>query len=236
MIIKVMTYNIMHGLDYALLKQGERAVNLERISEIILDNNPDIININEIYSKPMNNIDDEYFDHLKYLKDLVNYPYAYFSKAIENRHGSYGNAIISKYPLDDIKIFDVEDPKNVCSHQLEHRVITSFRYKSINIIGTHFGLVKGEQENALKLLKNIIKDDEQIIFMGDLNMTCDNEIIKDISNILKDSINEGFTFPSINPERKIDYIFYNNIKLKEAKIIERVASDHFPVLAIFEVN
>ena len=61
-------------------------------------------------------------------------------------------------------------------------------------------------------------------------------LIKEISTILIDSSTKFKTkqlsFPSINPVSKIDYIFTSsNIDIISSSIINKVASDHFPIVA-----
>ena len=51
MMIKLMTYNIQHGLDYSSRIIGKRKVNFAAIIETINALNPDILSINEIYGK-----------------------------------------------------------------------------------------------------------------------------------------------------------------------------------------
>ena len=48
--VKVMTYNIQHGLDYLKLLNKERFIDLDKICNIIKDENPDIIGLNEVYN------------------------------------------------------------------------------------------------------------------------------------------------------------------------------------------
>jgi endonuclease/exonuclease/phosphatase family metal-dependent hydrolase len=51
---------------------------------------------------------------------------------------------------------------------------------------------------------------------------------------------EEFTASTLNPRVRIDYIFHrpaNRFRLIEAKVIqEKMASDHFPVLAVLELK
>ena len=51
------------------------------------------------------------------------------------------------------------------------------------------------------------------------------------------SENKGaFTYPSYNPEKKIDYIFYKGLKCEYVKTIEEIASDHYPIIAEFSLE
>ena len=48
--MKIMTFNIQHGLDYKLRLEGIRKVNFEKIVEIINTYKPDIVSFNEVYN------------------------------------------------------------------------------------------------------------------------------------------------------------------------------------------
>ena len=84
------------------------------------------------------------------------------------------------------------------------------------------------------ILENI--RDEKCILMGDFNVTPDNELLFPIKAKMKDT-SLGFcenklSFPSDNPNIKIDYIFVSNdIEVVSADIAEIIASDHRPHIA-----
>ena len=95
------------------------------------------------------------------------------------------------------------------------------------------GLAKSEEKNAMELINSLLdKKDGKIILMGDFNMTKDNSLIIDLGKRLFDTTlimgDNPLTFPSINPNRKIDYIFCRDLKVLNSRVEEIVASDHFP--------
>lgn len=240
--IKILTYNIQHGLDYQLrINDNIRKVDLDKVSKIIKERNPDIVSFNEVYNT-VDNSNDEYFNQIKYLAEKNGYPYYLFSQAIETKNGPYGNAFMSKIPFENYEIIKVKDPIERTEKVFyESRVITKFSFKDFNIFSTHFGLAKSEQENAYKALMNNL-DDKKSIFIGDLNMTPDNEIINKIKNTFIDSteyintLSNNYTFPSINPIKKIDYIFVSkSIKIISSEVINYIYSDHLPIETIIEI-
>lgn len=232
--MKVMTFNIQHGLDYKLRLQGKRIVNFENIVEIINAYKPDIVSFNEVY----NTGDEvEFGEQIKKIANLAKFPYYSFSKAIDARNGEYGNAIISNIPLFNKEIYEIEDPiiKDEDVHY-ESRIISKFEFKDFNLYSTHFGLAKSEQENAYKCLNGLINSDKnKKIILGDFNMNPHCDIIKllkkqfnEVTDYFK---NELATYPSVNPIDKIDYIFVSkNIEIVSSETIQIVASDHFPII------
>ena len=94
--LKVMTYNI-HILNPPS-KPGETDINAT--AKVILDANPDVVFLQEVDKNTgRNNYDG---DQAKELAKLVKMNYAFYSAAPVGR-GLYGVAILSKYPLKNIK-------------------------------------------------------------------------------------------------------------------------------------
>lgn len=235
--IKIMTYNIQHGLDYKKLLNKERIIDLDRICEIIKQENPDILGLNEVYND-VNNI--ETVEQTKYIASKLGYDYYFFGKSITIKNTiGYGNAIVSRYPIIDVILHNIEDPlvKDEDVYYETRSIIEvsiKINDKIINTFVSHFGLAKSEQLNATNKLLSLIKD-KQTIFIGDLNMEETNENIKEISKAL---VNTSYlidgnkeTYPSINPKIKIDYIFTKNVENIDSKIIKEIGSDHFPVVS-----
>lgn len=234
---KIISFNIQSCRDYITREftplTAAKAINTLK---------PDIVGLNEVRGIPYRETTDpSWFDQVNELAKLTDMPYCYFGVAIKLT-GPYGNAILSKYPLKNIKTIAIPDPivKDEDAFY-ESRCIISCEIENFHLLITHVGLAKSEQKNAITLLKNIIQEIKKpIILMGDFNMTPDNYLIKEISTLLNDTANKFkktlLSFPSINPRIKIDYIFISNeIELIEADIPQIVASDHFPYYAKIKI-
>ena len=77
--------------------------------------------------------------------------------------------------------------------------------------------------------------------MGDFNVTPDEHCLNPIRERMKDTASvfteEKLSFPSDNPNRKIDYIFVSkDIEVISADIPPIVASDHRPHIATINLN
>ena len=75
--------------------------------------------------------------------------------------------------------------------------------------------------------------------MGDLNSVPNDSILNPIREKMLDAsagfCYDTYTFSSLDPSKKIDYIFVSSdIKVKEAYVLEKVLSDHFAHIAIIE--
>ena len=234
---KIMSYNIQSCKDYIT-----KEFNPNTVANVIKQYNPDIVGLNEVRGMPIKpTTHPSWFDQIGTLAQLTNMPYFYFGKAI-TLDGPYGNAILSKYPLNNIKTILIPDPLIKDEDAFyESRCIISCECENFHLLITHIGLAKSEQINGINKLFEVIETiDNPIILMGDFNMTPDNKLIKKLSERLIDTSNKFkeplLSFPSINPTIKIDYIFIsNNIELIEADIPQIVASDHFPHYAKIKI-
>lgn len=241
--IKVMTYNIQHGLDYILRKtQQIRKIDLEKIANIIKDNNAEIVGINEIYNTSETNPDR--VDQIKKLSSYTGIKYPIFAKAISsNGLNDYGNAFLSNYEILSFESFNVYSPKeHIYDAYYEDRVLLKVNLKIsdkvLTCFVTHFGLAPDEQELMFnKIMEEIKKVNNPFLLMGDFNMTSDNNIIKEFKKVMNISILEDEpTFSSLEPFERIDYMFFSkDIKIIESHVIKVVQSDHFPVISTIEL-
>lgn len=238
MIYRIMTYNIQHGLDYSSRLMGKRVVNFKGICDVIRMFDPDILSINEIYGKGFKE-SEEYFDQVSLIARECNYPYYYFSKAIDAKNGEYGNAVFSKIPFIDKELIRIPDPVDKKENmKYESRVLTKFDFNDFDLISIHVGLNEDEQESAYHTLMNNISLNKKTVILGDFNMTVDNRIIQNIMKKFKESTisykNEVInTYPSIDSRMKIDYIFLSkDISILRSEVIEAINTDHMPVYCV----
>lgn len=234
--MKIMTYNIQHGIDHLhRLYTKEVVVDLNKISQIIKEEDPDIIGLNEVYDAPVPFLETQ----AKEIGSKIGY-YSYFGKAISIKGGYYGNALLSKYPFENIELIQIPDPEvkdEEVYYESRSMIHAEIRIdnKIYNVFVSHFGLASSEQKNATKTLIENISNLKNVIFMGDLNMEPDNDNIKEIRKYLNTLNLENKSFPSHNPNIRIDYIFASkDIKIVDSNAKNIVFSDHLPIYAIIE--
>jgi endonuclease/exonuclease/phosphatase family metal-dependent hydrolase len=91
---------------------------------------------------------------------------------------------------------------------------------------THLSLGKRARTKQLVELANIAKKIKNgLIILGDFNG--ENIALNELTCA------SGKTFPSWNPQRRLDYIFSNG-KIKKYHILPWKLSDHLPILAEIE--
>ncbi len=232
--MKIMSFNIQHGWDY--LYGG---VKLEIMADAINKCEPDIVGLNEVYDKGTHEL---FQPQAEILSDLTGLKYHYFAKAIDcGENNPYGNAFISRYPIVSAETILVPDPNpRAYNDYYETRSLLKVKLENgVTVLVTHFGLNPDEHENSVKtILENMCE--EKCVLMGDFNSTPDNAILKPVFEKMTDTaqyFSEPFaTFPSHEPERKIDYILVSkDIKVLSANVPNIIASDHRPHIAVVEV-
>lgn len=230
--MKIMSFNTQHCKNYITQK-----IDFEIMADAIKSTDADIVGLNEMRGKGQ---DPEYTAQTERLAKLSGLRELYFAPAIKFKAGPYGNGFISKYPIIRAENIPVPDPINKkYNGYYETRCLLKVKLSNgLTILVIHFGLNPDEQENAVKtVLQNL--ESEKCVLMGDFNVTPDNDLLKPIRERMRDTAEffdeEKFSYPSDNPNRKIDYIFVSkDIEIVTADIPPIVASDHRPHIA--EIN
>ena len=211
--IRLMTFNISYTNPVS---------NFENIKEMILSENPDVIQFQEISPKMLNEI--------KSLKSV--FPY---STNLDKPLDIFDSVILSKHPLINSR---TEDNKAVLT-------TLNLNETKINLVGIHllpggtqehFNLALG-QVDYLKTLINNIK--ENVILIGDLNMTSTS---RRFSKFLRETnlytatsyTKPTSTWPAFLPNFlgiQLEHVlFSDNFKLINKKNANNFGSDHRPLI------
>lgn len=204
--LKVMTYNIAGGRDY----RGELPAKIvipEASGSVIGEYAPDIVGLNEVdFNHPRSGV-----RHIAAEVALASgIPYeARFGRATElgrpGARGSYGNAMLSKYPYvlsEAISVPDPEDKSEDTYYETRgvfRNIILVAEGKEIEVLVTHFGLAKTERAETMKVLTKLINERTRpIIVMGDFNVWDDsvdpaNDRLHEIQG-LYDLLTDTFAF------------------------------------------
>ncbi len=235
--MKIMTFNTQHVADF----YGSGQVDFEKYGEYIRNSGADVVGLNEIRSYGAERAD--YENQTAKLALLSDMPYSFFAKAIDlSGMGPYGNAILSKVPLVEVKTIPIPDPapKRYDGYYETRCILKASLENGLTILISHFGLNLDEQENAVRtVLENL--EAERCILMGDFNVLPDSRILEPIRERMKDTADmfaePQLSFPADAPDRKIDYIFVSHdIEVESAEIPALVLSDHRPYVASLKVD
>lgn len=232
--MKIMTFNIQHGLDYK-----NQIINLKLFSDFIKSTGVDICGLNEVRGEGP---DAEYTDQTAAIGDDLGF-YHYFGEAVKiGGVNPYGNAIVSGYPFKSAETVPIPNPRDDKYHEARCVIKAIFEIdgKDICILVCHMGLTDCELKNAVDTVCNILDEiDLPIVLMGDFNAIPDNEIIRPLLDRLNDTDEKSvslnnFTFASYEPHKKIDYILYRDLKCTKTTTLKEIVSDHFPIISEFE--
>ncbi|AHM57913.1 endonuclease/exonuclease/phosphatase (plasmid) [Peptoclostridium acidaminophilum DSM 3953] len=228
--LRIATYNIKcgHGMDGKLdLKRTARA--LEALGA-------DVICLQEV---DMNRARTLYANQALKFAGLLGMEYSFGAAIKYSGGGAYGNAILSRHPI-------VQQKNHRLPGQGSKRAIQEVQVEvegsRIAIFNTHMEL---DQEQRLQQIEGFIVPlvssyTGPAVLCGDFNEKPQSPGIRCLSRHFKDSLhsNSGkltLTFPADIPKSRIDYIFLNSkCRALDYKIVNSIASDHLPVLALVE--
>ncbi|MFC2065371.1 endonuclease/exonuclease/phosphatase family protein, partial [Chloroflexota bacterium] len=218
--IKVMTYNIQQGNDNA----GEQSFDRQLL--IIQKEAPDILVLQECDSTriSLNNI-----DLVRYFSENLGYYSYYGPKTIS---GSYGTAILSRYPLSQSKTiftFSDQDENGTAYTQI------TVRDKVFNIYNVHPDGSDDAKGAMVDMLLSMTVGQKNVIILGDFNLRADDDAYKKIDAVFTNSWID--TYPTgissdgidMSGRNRIDHIFIS----KELSVVNPVyllppdsATDH----------
>jgi endonuclease/exonuclease/phosphatase family metal-dependent hydrolase len=228
-----MTYNVHHCNPPAI----KGLIDVCAIADVIISNKADIVFLQEIdvkthRAKGMN-------QSLE-LSRLTGLQYSAFYKAIDIMGGEYGVVILSRFPLDSAVVYPLWQKGESEQRVLGISVATLPDDRKIRVACTHLDLSADIREKEIKQIELILSRGEiPVILGGDFNAEPESKEMGIMFNRFTSSTkNFVATFPNINPNKTIDYLFTRRIdKLRfiSHKVITGiVASDHLPVVAEVE--
>ena len=222
--LRVLTYNIHHG------QGSDGKFDYERTAKIISDLKPDVVALQEVDLQTQRASG---LDQAARLGELTGLRHT-FGNAMYFSGGQYGEAILSKFPMDDIKSYRLpfrsgQEPR--CA--LAARIHPDNGLPEFIFVGTHLCHQSNETrtEQAQRINRLFSADgDPPVILAGDLNA-------RPGSDPMKILLAERWT-DAIAPRSRIDYILYRSNDpwhVVEVNIVDdRVASDHRPVFVVLQ--
>lgn len=235
---KVLTFNIYHGEVRYKPKGSPFKSNLEIVANIINKVQPDIVALQEVDNKANRSQKIDLLTELALLTRMN----PIFGRTMPFDGGEYGLGILSKYSFQSTQVHPLFSTSETEPRALLEACIVLETGDTIRFASTHLHFKgSGVQDKQAQNINDLIgKDGIPSIIAGDFNAVPGSETINILNEVWTDSSNESdFTSPSNKPSHKIDYIMYrpkNKWKVVESKVIEdKIASDHNPVLTVFEL-
>ena len=232
--VRVLTYNIHHG------EGTDGKIDLARIAAVIKRLAPDVVALQEVDQATSRSHGVDQAAELGKLTGM----HAAFGKAMDYAGGQYGEAILSKYPLTEVKVHALPftqgcEPRcAIAAHVRLGEAGPEFVF-----VGTHLEHAKATlrlcQSNKLNPLL-VAASSLPTILAGDFNDIPDSPAIRVLQPHWEDASAEqpDPTWPSDRPKTKIDYVFFRPAhawRVVEQQVVnEPVASDHRPLLVVLE--
>lgn len=230
--LTIMTYNIHHGKD------ANDQYQLIKIAEVIQQSGADIVGLQEVDSVCLRS---GQADQAKKLAELTGMFYA-FVRHIPFEGGAYGIALLSKYPIRSVKNHRLPIASDIPG---ETRAFLTARIKIPKQKKWLIGVAHLDYRDATSRKKqtqqiiNIFKQSPLPgILMGDLNAMPAQDEIAGIFSFFQDTQpDDSFTYPAIQPSKKIDYILIHKshpLRVLKQGVIPVSYSDHRPVITTID--
>ena len=238
--LRILCYNIHYG-------QGmDGKYNIERLAEVIKKEKPDIVALQEVDVHVKRSGRVHQAQKLAKLTGMK----VRFGPTQHYEGGLFGNAVLTNLPILDVMIqplpYTESTPEKTTYPRAAIAVIVREPMGTkLRFISTHFqhNVPDDREKEATAINKHFAQQDDHIptILAGDMNAKPDSKPIEILKKKWSIANDDDFapSAPSVNPRWRIDYICYrsaNRLKLISAKVIaEKMASDHRPVFALFEL-
>ena len=235
--LRVLCYNIHYGQG----NDGE--YDLGRLAAVIRDADPDLVALQEVDVVVERSGRVHQAQELARLTGMA----VRYGPTQHYQGGLYGNAVLTRLPISDVQIQPLPYTAATAERTTYPRgaIAVTVRLNSglLRFVSTHFQHNVPEDRVAEAKAINALfaVDGVTTILAGDMNATPDAEPVRILDRQWKNAIGReaAATAPSQAPRSRIDYVFYrgSRLKLMSSKVIaESMASDHRPVLAVFEVS
>ncbi|MDB5533511.1 MAG: endonuclease [Hyphomicrobiales bacterium] len=235
MTIRVVTYNVHRCLG------TDGRYSTARIADVLAGIDADIIALQELdLKRGRSGSVDQAHDIARRLKMTHQ-----FHPALKVLDESYGDAVLSRYPMRLIKAAAIPG-----FYRMEPRgavwVEVSTDEGRLQILNTHMGLLNLERRRQINCLMGLEWLGSQrcagaVVFLGDLNARPGSFTLRQLSKRLSDvrrKIHKRLqpTYPSTRPFLRLDHIFVSaDVHVAGAFVVAdataRLASDHLPLCA-----
>lgn len=242
--IRIMTYNVHSciGMD------GKISPN--RIARVIGRHEPDIVALQELDMgrRRTGGVDQPQL----IAKELEMICHFHPSMIVDGGH--YGNAVLSRYPIELIRAGRFPDSLRISRAEPRGVLWTVISIKGIriNFLNTHLGFFPPEGMRQTKTLLGLEwiahpACEGPTILCGDFNALPDSRICRNIKEVLRDAQEElehhspKGTWSSHYPFRRIDHIFVSpEIEVTNVEVsrtdIDKISSDHLPLIIDIKIR
>lgn len=237
---RVMTYNIHHG------EGTDSTVDLRRIASLIRESGADIVALQEVDRGVERT---KKIDIMTELSDLTGMAYA-FGKNIDYQGGDYGNGFLTRFP-----ILEERNHWYTMLRSGEQRgllqLVVEIGGVEVAVMNTHLDYRPDDTERLANVdeILSIARrfSPRPTVLCGDFNDLPESRTMASLRRMFEDTWllagnGDGFTYPSVAPIKRIDYVLVSqrgdtiaSLRPIAARVMHSPASDHLPVVVEFEL-
>ncbi len=229
--VKVASYNIHRCIG------NDRQHDPGRIARVIQEIDADVIALQEVDSRPGADGEPVQMEFLAHLAHL----HAISGPTMERRGGHYGNALLTRLPVREVRKLDLtvyqREPRGALDVELDAGGAR------LRVIATHLGLLPSERRQQVQRILQMVEEREEdaTILLGDINEWF---ILGRPLRWLHAAFGRGVSgrsYPARFPMLSLDRIWAKPTSaLTRFRVhtspLSRWASDHLPVVADIDVR
>ena len=246
MLLRVLTYNIHRAIGV------DRRFRPERIVEILRHYDPDVVMLQEVDEGAPRSRE---LNLAKELAEAASYPSFALGHNVSLKKGRYGNATLSRFPILRERNIDLSVQESWIRRGCQHTTLDlDGKGRLLEVFNLHLGLSARERAKQVEILKRSAEFSgvhyaTPVLVAGDFN---------DWRSLLLSTFTNGMgfacaterrrgplknipTYPSFSPQGGLDRIYHRGplrlLSVHTCRLqVARVASDHLPVIAEFQVG
>ena len=229
--LRVVSYNIKHGLG------NDGRVDLERIAAVIRGLDADVVTLQEVDRGAART---DGVDQTARLAELTGMR-GIFGDFRPYDGGEYGMAVLTRLPVVAVHNHRLPQAPAPIS-ALEVQVAAGRDGRIVSIVGIHLVRTPEERLAEADTLTGILEArTHPVVLAGDFNSRPGDVVLQRLTRdwLVVPKEGDRFTFPSDVPDREIDFIMLRPGEafeiLEHRVVIEGVASDHRPLLAVLRL-
>lgn len=230
--LRVMTFNIQsarHGLD--------------AVAALIREQDPDVVALQEVDKETVRS---GRLDQASELARRAGYAHQIHFRATDLAGGAYGVAVLSRHPIKDAHSWRLPTTRGLEPRTVA-RAVLDIDGREVSVYVTHLTNLARRSELRVRqaqfISRLMAEDRRPSIVVGDLNDDADSATLLLLRRRLTDAFTavgrgDAETYPlPVLPDLRLDYVLSSKeLRPTRAFVVRKVASDHFPLVADFELE
>ncbi|MEQ8767779.1 MAG: endonuclease/exonuclease/phosphatase family protein [Planctomycetota bacterium] len=245
--LRILTYNIHRAIGL------DRRFRPERIVEVLKHHDADIVLMQEVDEGAPRSRE---LDLAREIAEAAGYPHRAVGHNVSLRKGRYGNATLSRHPIERERNIDLtigRRKRRGCQHTTITLEKQAGHPHTLEVFNLHLGLSAAEREFQVGRLVHSgefrgLEEGTACIVGGDFN-DWRSLIVPIFTRVLgfgnaanlAGQSRDMKTWPSFSPSGSLDKLYYRGglrlLKARRCRLaVSKVASDHLPIVAEFDLS